>query len=79
MTDDIEQYVQSEFPQIAFHGGSFDLIEDGQADGTVLIALGGACNGCAISPQTAQLLERRMVEDFEHVDEVIVQFQGGFM
>ena len=70
--DKIEQFIQRNFPQIAMHGGSFDIIEADVESGQVVITLSGACSGCGISPMTIQAIKRRMTEDITEVTEVMV-------
>lgn len=55
-------------PYIASHRGSVEIIDFDEGDGTLLLRLGGTCQGCAASTITLkQGIEVRMRE---HVPEV---------
>ncbi len=55
-------------PYIASHKGSVEIIDFDEGDGTLLLRLGGTCQGCAASTITLkQGIEVRMRE---HVPEV---------
>lgn len=66
--DRIEATLDTLRPYIASHRGSVEIIDFDETDGTLLLRLGGTCQGCAASTITLkQGIEVRMRE---HVPEV---------
>lgn len=66
--DRIEETLDLLRPYIASHRGSVEIIDFDEGDGTLLLRLGGTCQGCAASTITLkQGIEVRMRE---HVPEV---------
>ncbi len=64
----IEETLDTLRPYIASHRGSVEIIDFDEGDGTLLLRLGGTCQGCAASTITLkQGIEVRMRE---HVPEV---------
>jgi Fe-S cluster biogenesis protein NfuA len=50
--DRIEQTLDSLRPYIASHRGHVEVIDFDEADGRLLLRLGGTCHGCAASTVT---------------------------
>jgi len=66
--DRIEETLDTLRPYIASHRGSVEIIDFDEGDGTLLLRLGGTCQGCAASTITLkQGIEVRMRQ---HVPEV---------
>jgi len=66
--DRIEETLDTLRPYIASHRGSVEIIDFDESDGTLLLRLGGTCQGCAASTITLkQGIEARMRQ---HVPEV---------
>ncbi len=64
----IEETLDTLRPYIASHRGSVEIIDFDEGDGTLLLRLGGTCQGCAASTITLkQGIEVRMRP---HVPEV---------
>lgn len=64
----IEETLDTLRPYIASHRGSVEIIDFDEGDGTLLLRLGGTCQGCAASTITLkQGIEVRMRQ---HVPEV---------
>jgi Fe-S cluster biogenesis protein NfuA len=68
-------FLSNEVPQIQQHGGSFEVRS--VEDGTVTVAIGGACSGCGIAPMTMKAIERRLPAEVDEVSEVEVVRAGG--
>lgn len=61
--DRIEATLDTMRPYIASHRGSVEIIDFDASDGTLLLRLGGTCQGCAASTITLkQGIEVRMRE-----------------
>lgn len=68
LLDRIEATLDTLRPYISSHRGSVEIIDFDESDGTLLLRLGGTCQGCAASTITLkQGIEVRMRE---HVPEV---------
>lgn len=50
--DRVEQTLDELRPYIASHRGSVEVIDYDEADGTLVLRMGGACHGCAASTVT---------------------------
>jgi Fe-S cluster biogenesis protein NfuA len=78
MTDElmerIERTIDTLRPYIASHQGSVEVIDFDDAEGVLVVRLGGHCNGCAASTVTLKHgLEhrlRQMVPEVRHVEAV---------
>lgn len=70
--DRIEATLDTMRPYIASHRGSVEIIDFDNSDGTLLLRLGGTCQGCAASTITLkQGIEVRMRERVPEVREIV--------
>lgn len=70
--DRIEATLDTMRPYIASHRGSVEIIDFDGSDGTLLLRLGGTCQGCAASTITLkQGIEVRMRERVPEVREIV--------
>ena len=67
LAQQLERFMQRQFPQIAMHGGNAGVERLDEETGEVWLTLGGACSGCGISPLTVQALETRMLGEFDEL------------
>lgn len=59
--DRIEQTLDTLRPYIASHRGHVEVVDFDEADGTLLLRLGGTCHGCSASSVTLkQGIETRL-------------------
>ena len=70
----IESWLSIQMPIIDIHGGTSAVREADAEAGRVVIELGGACSGCGISQTTEQTLDTELVEQFDDVETVIVNY-----
>lgn len=70
LREQVSQFVQRNFPQIAMHGGSHAIQQLDADAGEVTIALAGACSGCGISPMTIQALKLRLTQEIPEITTV---------
>jgi Fe-S cluster biogenesis protein NfuA len=63
----ITRFLMRNFPQIEGHGGSHEILDLDPEAGSVTIALGGACEGCGVSPMTIQALEARLPREIPEI------------
>jgi Fe-S cluster biogenesis protein NfuA len=72
--DRIEQILDTLRPYIASHRGQVEVVDFDEAEGLLLVRLGGTCHGCAASTVTLkQGIEsrlREMVPEVKHVEAV---------
>jgi Fe-S cluster biogenesis protein NfuA len=72
--DRIEQTLDTLRPYIASHRGQVEVVDFDEADGLLLLRLGGTCHGCAASTITLkQGIEtrlRQMVPEVKQVEAV---------
>lgn len=72
--DRIEQTLDTLRPYIASHRGQVEVVDFDEAEGLLLVRLGGTCHGCAASTVTLkQGIEsrlREMVPEVKHVEAV---------
>jgi Fe-S cluster biogenesis protein NfuA len=72
--DRIERTLDTLRPYIASHRGHVEVVDFDEADGTLLLRLGGTCHGCAASTITLkQGIEVRLrdaVPEVKHVEAV---------
>ncbi|MEO8227390.1 MAG: NifU family protein [Gemmatimonadota bacterium] len=70
----IERSLDTLRPYIASHKGNVEVIDFDEGEGTLLLRLGGTCQGCAASSVTLkQGIEtrlREMVPEVKHVEAV---------
>lgn len=72
LLDRIEATLDTMRPYIASHRGSVEIIDFDAADGTLLLRLGGTCQGCAASTITLkQGIEVRMRERVPEVRSIV--------
>ncbi|MFC4550671.1 MULTISPECIES: NifU family protein [Halorussus] len=69
----VERWLTGQMPIISMHGGESAVQKADPDTGEVVVELGGACSGCAISPRTAQNIKLDLVKDFEEVEDVTVR------
>jgi Fe-S cluster biogenesis protein NfuA len=70
--DRIEATLDTMRPYITSHRGSVEIIDFDASDGTLLLRLGGTCQGCAASTITLkQGIEVRMRERVPEVREIV--------
>lgn len=70
--EEIMNFIRRNFPQIQMHGGDSDILEVDPDEGYVHIVLSGACSGCGISPMTVQMMQKRMYQDIDFIENVDV-------
>ena len=72
--DRIEQSLDTLRPYIASHRGTVEVVDFDEGEGTLLVRLGGTCQGCSASTVTLkQGIEtrlREMVPEVRHVEAV---------
>jgi Fe-S cluster biogenesis protein NfuA len=72
--DRIEQSLDTLRPYVASHRGNVEVVEFDEWGGTLLVRLGGTCQGCSASTVTLkQGIEtrlREMVPEVRHVEAV---------
>lgn len=72
--DRIEQTLDSLRPYIASHRGQVEVIDFDEADGRLLLRLGGTCHGCSASTVTLrhgiEARLRQAVPEVKHVEAV---------
>ncbi len=72
--DRIEQSLDTLRPYIASHRGNVEVVDFDEGEGTLLVRLGGTCQGCSASTVTLkQGIESRlraMVPEVRHVEAV---------
>jgi len=73
LADRVETWLAGQMPIIRMHGGTSAVQTADPDTGEVVIELGGACEGCAISSRTAQNIKLDLAKEFPEVDEVIVR------
>ena len=70
--DRIEKTLDTLRPYIASHRGQVEVVDFDEADGVLLLRLGGPCHGCSASAVTLkQGIEtrlREMVPEVKHVE-----------
>jgi Fe-S cluster biogenesis protein NfuA len=70
--DRIEQTLDTLRPYIASHRGQVEVVDFDEAEGVLLVRLGGTCHGCSASTVTLkQGIEsrlREMVPEVKHVE-----------
>jgi len=69
----VERWLTGQMPIIQMHGGTSAVRKADPADGEVVVELGGACSGCAISPRTTQNIKVDLAKEFDEVDDVVVR------
>ena len=73
LTARVERWLTGQMPIISMHGGESAVQKADPETGEVVVELGGACSGCAISPRTAQNIKIDLGKDFEEVEDVTVR------
>lgn len=73
MKHDIANFLRRECPQIAMHGGQAAITSADPTTGHAEVVLGGACDGCLLSPATLELIENRLPQKVESVRTVNVR------
>lgn len=73
----VERWLTAQMPIIRMHGGTSAVQEADPESGRVVVELGGACEGCAISPRTTQNIKVDLADAFPDVEEVIVRVGDG--
>jgi Fe-S cluster biogenesis protein NfuA len=72
--DRIEQSLDTLRPYITSHRGNVEVVDFDEGEGTLLVRLGGTCQGCSASTVTLkQGIEtrlREMVPEVRHVEAV---------
>ena len=72
--DRIEQSLDTLRPYISSHRGNVEVVDFDELEGTLLVRLGGTCQGCSASTVTLkQGIEtrlREMVPEVRHVEAV---------
>ena len=72
--DRIEKTLDTLRPYIASHRGHVEIVDFDEAEGTLLVRLGGTCHGCAASTitlkQGIELRLRESVPEVKHVEAV---------
>jgi Fe-S cluster biogenesis protein NfuA len=70
-------FLSDNVPQIQQHGGHFEVRDVDEGDGTMTVAIGGACSGCGIAPMTMKAIRNRLPEHVEGLSEVEVVRANG--
>jgi len=72
--DRIEKTLDTLRPYIASHRGQVEVVDFDEQEGTLLVRLGGSCQGCAASTitlkQGIELRLREAVPEVKHVEAV---------
>lgn len=69
--DRIERTLDELRPYIASHRGTVEVIDFDEADGTLVLRMGGTCHGCSASTVTLrQGIEVRMRESVPEVRQI---------
>lgn len=74
--EEITQFLRRNFPQIQMHGGEAVISNLDLDNKSVTIHLGGACDGCGLSPMTTMALQRRLPEQVEAISTVRIETMG---
>ena len=74
----VSTFLMRNFPQIQGHGGSHEILDLDVEAGSVTIALGGACEGCGVSPMTIQALETRLPREIPEITTVRAETGDSF-
>lgn len=69
----ITQFLRRNFPQIQMHGGEAVISNLDLDNESVTIHLGGACDGCGLSPMTTMALQRRLPDQVEAISTVRIE------
>lgn len=70
--DRIEETLDGLRPYIASHRGNVEIVDFDDADGTLLLRLGGTCQGCAASTITLRHgIEARLRQTVPEVRQVV--------
>lgn len=73
LSDNVESFLDKNFPQIEFHGGAAEVTEADIQSGHVSIRLTGACNGCGISPMTIEAIKRKLFKNMDEIESITVE------
>lgn len=73
----VERWLTAQMPIIRMHGGTSAVREADPDAGRVVVELGGACEGCAVSPRTTQNIKVDLAKEFDEVDDVVVRIGDG--
>lgn len=76
--EQVSKFLKQQLPQIQMHGGAADIMTADPDEGNVYIVLGGACQGCGLSPMTTEAIKRRMPEEIEWAENVTIEFTNYF-
>ena len=72
--DRIEQSLDTIRPYISSHRGNVEIVDFDEGEGTLLVRLGGTCQGCSASTVTLkhgiETRLREMVPEVRHVEAV---------
>ncbi|QOP46412.1 NifU family protein [Sulfurimonas paralvinellae] len=78
LDEDIYSAVQNYLPKVSeyvqSHGGDIKLL--GVKDGTVYIALTGACGGCSMSLMTTKMVVQKKLRELIHPELSVVNVDG---
>lgn len=69
----VERWLTGQMPIIKMHGGTSAVRVADPETGEVVVELGGACEGCAVSSRTAQNIKLDLAEEFPEVEDVVVR------
>lgn len=73
----VERWLTAQMPIIRMHGGTSAVRVADPESGQVVVELGGACEGCAVSPRTTQNIKLDLAEEFPEVEDVVVRVGDG--
>lgn len=73
LQDRVERWLTAQMPIIQMHGGTSVVRVADPDTGEVVVELGGACEGCAVSSRTAQNIKLDLAEEFPEVEDVVVR------
>lgn len=66
----ISMFLKRNFPQIQMHGGDHAINSIDLDEASVTLTLGGACDGCGLSPMTLQAIQTRLTNEIPEIDTV---------
>ncbi|MGM0371124.1 MAG: NifU family protein [Halobacteriota archaeon] len=76
LADRIDSWLSVHMPMIQSHGGTSAIRSVDAETGTVVVELGGACDGCGISHTTEETLQEELTSHFEAISTVTVEYGG---
>lgn len=73
LVERVEQWLAHEMPIIQMHGGTSAVREFDEAEGELVVELGGGCSGCGVADVTSDNIEAGLLREFPAVESVTVR------